>query len=380
LRSRASSMGNKAAVLIVAISGRALAASARRGGYLPLVADMFGDVDTLNAAHKHVRLAGDLASGIDQQALVEALQTLSEGQKPVGVVYGTGLEDKTPLLRRIAERWRLFGNSADVVAKVKNPEAFSLTCADLDIPFPEISVSEPTKAAGWLAKRQGGAGGAHVKPAHPSRNVDGKIYYQRKVSGIAVSASFLADGERATVLGFSAQWSSPTPREPYRYGGAVRPAALTPHTSDSLTAVVCRLAAATSLVGLNSADFLVDGEHFWLLEINPRPGATLDIFETKEASLFAQHIAACSGTLPAASRCPADAKAAGIVYAEDDIPSFSVLDWPDWTADRPVVGSTIKAGEPVCTVYARSLAAAGARALAEKRGEIVLSWTRARNS
>ena len=34
-------------VLIAAISGRALAASARRGGYVPLVADFFGDADTL---------------------------------------------------------------------------------------------------------------------------------------------------------------------------------------------------------------------------------------------------------------------------------------------------------------------------------------------
>jgi len=39
-------MDNKA-VLIVAASGRALAASARRGGYLPLVVDFFGDADTI---------------------------------------------------------------------------------------------------------------------------------------------------------------------------------------------------------------------------------------------------------------------------------------------------------------------------------------------
>jgi methenyltetrahydromethanopterin cyclohydrolase len=78
-----------------------------------------------------------------------------------------------------------------------------------------------------------------------------------------------------------------------------------------------------SLVGLNSADFLVDGERFWLLEINPRPGATLDIFETTDESLFAQHMAACAGKLATASRHPSGAKAAEIVYAEDDIPFAS---------------------------------------------------------
>jgi hypothetical protein len=105
-------MGDMAAILIVAISGRALAASARRGGYLPLVTDMFGDEDTLKAAHAHVRLTGDLASGIEEQVLIDALQTLSEGQKPVGVVCGTGFEDRTQVLKRLAARWRLLGNGA----------------------------------------------------------------------------------------------------------------------------------------------------------------------------------------------------------------------------------------------------------------------------
>ena len=37
-------------VLIAALSGRGLAASARRAGYLPLVADAFGDSDTAEHA------------------------------------------------------------------------------------------------------------------------------------------------------------------------------------------------------------------------------------------------------------------------------------------------------------------------------------------
>ena len=140
------------------------------------------------------------------------------------------------------------------------------------------------------------------------------------------------------------------------------------------------LAASLSLVGLNSADFLVDGESFWLLEINPRPGATLDIFEPPEGSLFAMHMAACAGKLAAAPHCPDGAKASAIVYAENDIASVPALDWPDWTADRPVAGSTIKAGEPLCTVYAYGSAAAAARAIADQRREMVLAWTSGRKS
>jgi uncharacterized protein len=375
-------MGSEAAVLIAALSGRALAASARRGGYVPLVADMFGDVDTLDAAHRHGRLSGSLASGIQEQNLIETLQALSEGQEPVGVVYGTGFEDRPQLLRRLAERWPLFGNGADVVTKLKNPQIFSSICSLSGVPSPEISLPKPTVADGWFAKRRGGAGGAHIRPADACTAARGSIYYQRKVSGTPISACFLADGERAFILGFSAQWPSPAPHQPYRYGGAVRPAPLPPRTADQVTEAVERIAAVTSLVGLNSADFLVDGERFWLLEINPRPGATLDIFETGEMSLFAQHVAACSGRLVTASARARDAKAKAVstVYAEEDIVSCSVSGWPPWAADLPVDGSMIKVGEPVCTVYACDFTAAGARALAEKRRKTILSWTRARNS
>ena len=96
---------------------------------------------------------------------------------------------------------------------------------------------------------------------------------------------------------------------------------------------------------MNSADFLVDQGTFHFLEINPRPGATLDIFEPADGSLFALHVAACDGRLP--DRVPAHdgAMAAAIVYADRDI-RVPARDWPDWTADRPHAGTLVKAGEP----------------------------------
>jgi len=368
------------AILIAAISGRALAESARRGGYVPLVTDFFGDQDTLLRAEAYARLHGELALGIKEHALVRALEKLCERHRPVGIVCGTGFERRPQILRTIAERWRLFGNDASIVAKVKNPEIVFSLCADLAIPCPQWSWSTPSEPVDWLAKRRGGAGGSHVRPSQHVHGARAEIYYQRKVPGNPVAALFLADGQCAIVLGFSEQWSSPTPHLPYRYGGAVRPANLAPSTAESLSSAVNRLAGGLSLVGLNSADFLVEDERIWFLEINPRPGATLDIFEPPDGSLFAMHIAACSGMLPAAPHYPEGARASAIVYAESDIPSVPALDWPDWTADRPSAGSTIKAGQPLCTVYARGPAAATAKAIAEQRREIVLAWASGRKS
>ncbi|MEJ2432582.1 MAG: ATP-grasp domain-containing protein, partial [Pseudolabrys sp.] len=88
-----------------------------------------------------------------------------------------------------------------------------------------------------------------------------------------------ADGRRVMVLGFSAQWAAPLPGRPFRYGGAVRPAPLANGVLRAMTAAIERLNAAVPLTGLASADFLVDGDAFHLLEVNPRPGASFDLFE-----------------------------------------------------------------------------------------------------
>jgi len=367
-------MSDKPAVLIAAISGRALAQSAQRGGYQPLVVDFFGDQDTLQVARDHVRLTGSFASGIAENALSTALEALVDRQRPIGIVCGSGFEDRPRLLDGIAARWRLFGNGAEVVSKVKQPESLCAICGTLAIPFPEFSPTKPSDPTGWLAKRIGGAGGSHVRPA--SQPVSTTVYYQQEVHGTPISLLFLSDGARATAIGFSTQWVLGTASRPFRYGGAVQPATLAPDMATSLTSAVDRLVAATSLVGLNSADFHVDGERFWLLDINPRPGATLDIFEPPEGSLFALHMAACTGNLTAAPRYPAGARAAAIVYAEDDIPSIPAVDWPDWTADRPQPGITVKAGDPLCTVYAGDKIAAGAKARADERRRVILSWMR----
>jgi uncharacterized protein len=359
-------------VLIVAASGRALAASARRGGFMPLVADFFADQDTVAVARACRRLDGGLHAGMQAREVLDALAALADGRSPLGIVCGTGFEDRTGLLTQMAERWPLIGNAPEVVAAVKDPLALAALCRDCGIPHPEVSLQPPADASAWLAKRHGGAGGRHVNAAGRSARRRG-TYFQRRVSGAPVSALILASGGRALTLGFSAQWTTPRPRQPFRYGGAVAPAPITAETADTLTATIERLVNTVPLVGLNSMDFLVADDAVWLLEINPRPGATLDIFEPQGGSLFRLHVEACDGVLPARVAYRPGAAASAIVYAEHDLPFVPALAWPDWTADRPPPGIAIKAGEPLCTVMAAVASADEAKRLVGCRIEAILA-------
>lgn len=359
------------AVLIAAASGRALAASARRGGYVPLVADFFGDLDTAAIAHAHVLLETGLARGMEAEELLGAFENLAVLQSPAGVVCGTGFEDRPEVLGRIADRWRLLGNKPETVARLKDPLTFAALCRDCGIPHPETTAVPPADPHGWLVKRRGGAGGRHIKAAN-GQSADAAFYFQRSVPGTPVSALVLANQHDALVLGFSTQWSSPTTLHPYRYGGAVRPAPLHEGTAESLTDAVRRLVSAVPLVGMNSVDFLVADGAFWLLEVNPRPGATIDIFE-HDHSLFARHVDACNGVLPSEPPHFDGAMASAIVYAGSDIAQVPSVDWPEWTADRPIAGSSVKAEQPFCTVMAQAENAIEARYIVERRAVDILA-------
>jgi uncharacterized protein len=357
-------MDREKPVLIAAASGRALAAGARRAGYIPLVADAFGDQDTLADAGRHVRV--DFARPIDGDRLMSALQRLADDCDCAGIVCGSGFEDRIDLLGNIAKRWPLLGNPPDTIARAKDPLDFAATCRAANIPHPDTSLVPPVDPNGWLIKRIGGAGGWHVASADTSE-ARKETYFQRLVKGKPVSAMLLGDGSSALVLGFSAQWTAPTPRYPFRYGGAVRPAPLPVGVRQAMIDAVGRLVAIMPLVGLNSADFVVDGDAFQLLEVNPRPGATFDLFEPEGGSLFALHVDACRGTLPASAPSYRGAMAGAIVYAKREIAAAPALGWPEWTADRPPAGTRIEIEQPVCSVFARGETAAGATKLLEQR-------------
>jgi uncharacterized protein len=342
-------------------------------GYLPLVGDFFDDLDTRDLAAANCLVDGDLAHGFDAASLMEALTALSAGRKVIGLVYGAGFEDRMALLDMLAERWPLLGNAASVVAKVKDPRKLAALCASLGIPHPKIQFEAPADASEWLVKQAGGSGGVHISASADTACLAAGNYYQCRVAGIPVSAQLLADGTKALVLGFSEQWISPAPDQPWRFGGAARPASLDANLAERLTRAARDIAAAAHLAGLNSVDFLVDGSNYHLIEINPRPGATLDIFHDCDGRLLRAHIEACQGHLPDEALVFEAAEATGFVYAPYAIASMPVFDWPSWAADRQKPLSMVAEHDPLCTVLASGPDLGSVRRLLDERANHILT-------
>lgn len=316
-------------------------------------------------------LPARVQTGFNPRKLLAALDVLAAGapHPPAGLVLGSGFECNPRLVARLAERFRLLGTGAAAIHHAKDPTTFFALLDRLAVAHPETRTTPPEAPDGWLMKRIGGSGGLHIVPcpAHPRH--DPRRYFQRHVAGQAVSLAAIADGNGLEVVGVSAQWPSPLARRPYRYGGAVTSTDGDPKLQAKLAAIAEPIARELALTGLLSFDFVVDGELTWLIEVNPRPGATLDIFDTDDGWLFAAHVAAATQSpLPQRACLPAPrARASAIVYADRGPLTIRETRWPEWIADRPMPGSIVGAHQPLTSVTADADTSAAAEQLCRER-------------
>ena len=365
-------MIERPAIIVVAHSARALASSAAHAGFAPLSIDVFGDEDTREVSLAWVKLDGGLSDGLSPDKVARAIEMLLSAHDPIGLAYGAGFEHQPETIAAIARKTRVFGNDAETLRRVKDALALAQICEANSVPHPPVRSDAPAEPELWLMKRRGGAGGAHIAMAHGGSNARPDSYFQRHVAGRSISALFLASGKKAEIIGLSMQWTAPTPASPFRYGGAAGPVDIRPAQAEEIAYSVAVIASELDLVGLNSADFLVSDDAVWLIEINPRPGATLDVFESNKDPLFARHVAACEGRL---TRTPSGLgfKAAEIVYAPCDVVIRERRNWPDWIVDRSSPGTRIAGGEPVCTVLAPGATVDLARACVGERARKIIA-------
>jgi uncharacterized protein len=359
-------------VIVVAYSARALASSAKRAGFAPLSIDVFGDDDTKEMSFASVKLDGGLSDGLAPEATVNVVEALVRAHDPIGLVYGAGFEHQPETIAAIARVTRVFGNEAETLKRAKDPLTLSHACEANGVRHPSIALTPPDEPNLWIVKKQGGAGGAHIVAARDMSRISSDGYFQRRVAGKSISALFLASEKKTEIIGFSMQWTAPTPTSPFRYGGAAGPVDINPAQAGEISRSVAAISSDFSLVGLNSADFLVSDDRVWLIEINPRPGATLDVFESNEGALFLGHMAACEGRL-AGAPANLEFKAAETVYAPHDIAVCEGLNWPDWAVDRSPSGTRFSAGDPVCTVLASGATVDLARACASERAQNIIA-------
>jgi uncharacterized protein len=338
-------------ILIAAASGRALAVSARRAGYVSYIIDLFEDFDTaaMSAASKNA--CAEKALCFDKKKLEQAVASFAAIDFHA-VVFGAGFEQDTALLDILNTQNNLYGNSPALIDNLKQPATFFGLLDHLDMPFPQVRLSVPTDADGWLAKTIGATGGAHVQSAQGVA-ANEEIYFQRFEAGRNLSVLFLADGKKAQVVGFNEQRTQTVGDARFCYSGAISHAELPEDIKNQMARKLSALVETTGLVGLNSVDYILRDDQYFVLEINPRLSATMELYDADfERGLLHAHMQACEGELPLTMPDTKMIRGHKIVWAQQNIKVPATFGFPAYCADIPQPGSFVAKHAPLCSVVA----------------------------
>ncbi len=358
------SIANKPKIIIAAIACRPYVEAAVACGYTVVAIDAFVDVEVRDLAESCYQL--ELSHGqLNMHQLMQVINGLDLNQF-IGFCYGAGFEKKPEMLTKINTLLPVIGNLEQAVSRCKAPNDFFSLCGQLQVPYPKVMFSQPSNTDGWLRKEIGASGGSHIKRLTDAQTTQiDAAYYQQFQAGKAVSCLFIANENGVQVIGFNEQLISEANATPFRYGGAVSHVAMSDVAKANFEHHVGTLSKAIGLVGINSCDAICDGDHIYILEINPRLSATMALYE--DCQLFEQHMAAVAGEVVVVNQACKRSHAEQIIYAERAVVIKDDIIWPRWVYDRPKLGGFFDEGVPVCTVVAEAETAEQAQCLVNER-------------
>lgn len=339
--------------LIISISANALVASATRAGFRVISIDCFNDVDTA----KNTLYSFQLANLSDRSSLDTVFQEI-DLQNITGVVIGSGFEPQPELLSDIQQRLPLLANSAEVMQRCCDPQSLFSMFEQYEIAYPETRFIQPiVQSSDWLIKQGSGTGGSHIRYFSATTAVHADDYFQRFIEGESYSVNFLANQTDFSVIGINRIWCSLADDSLFSYGGAVSNVQIPKQAISELERIVSVITVELGLRGLCGIDFiLTDDQQVLVLDVNPRPTATLELYDDPNGSLFSAHIAVFEhNSLPSSPLTMSSSNAHQLMYATDDLVIPDAFDWPEWTVCRPRNNSRISKGEPICLIHATDI-------------------------
>jgi predicted ATP-grasp superfamily ATP-dependent carboligase len=368
-----------ATLVVAGISARLMAESAAQGGFRVIALDLFGDRDTRDASLRWMAIGDPATLAIDAHRLRGALAEAARAPGAIGWVAGSGFEAAADLLDAAPAGLPLLGMPATGVRRVRDAGHFFAVLDRIGLMHPPVRRDPPPDPAEWLIKRSAGSGGWQVRAARDEPlPADG--YYQRRQPGRPMSALFLADGRDARLVALNRLIVRPIGARPHVYHGAIGPLP-DADLRDRVEAALAVLVPAFALQGLASLDFIAQDGTPWILEINPRPSASMALHaHACRLGLMHAHVAALAGRLPAV-RTPPRVRGSQIVFAD----AACAIDADDAAAlrrqvhchDVPAGPARFGPGEPVCSVDAEDEDAASVQRELDARARAVRASLRA---
>ena len=368
--------------MVVGASGRSAAMSCLRAGLVPIVCDFFCDQDTRDIAD------------VKQIPSYESL--LKPGSLPdCDFVLFTGATEHH---RRVVEHCLLkskpIGNPTSGALGLANPIELFQWAESVGVPMPKTQLSLPKGEGRWLKKRFKSSGGLGVHTLNlgegefdESSTSTERMFFQKFVDGNAMSAVFCANGGKATLCGCTKQLTglSVLGASDFKYCGSIGPVDLSSSFTYQLLTTASGMARDFKLSGLFGIDFVFDHETAWMIEVNPRYTASVEVLELhagqslikgrnveprKQNLMIGKAIIYWPEERPLVWNNTGNWARLCDIFQNDDC--IEIIESKTVVADVPQPDTEIKQGHPVLTVFAAGATTEQCESILLKRGGQIL--------
>ncbi len=354
-------------ITIIGASARAACWSAVRAELRVCAFDRFGDLDFPAGCDVHLICPSE--------RLFPELDKFRETQHRFCLPVG-GWENDAELMQFVESNFSLWNTNSTASKLARNPFLIQQILREANLPDLEVRDADGNKKAGkWIRKPLAGTGGIGIERVLFANGKSESNYYdQQFVQGKSYSAVFFASqDDEIKLLGITQQLigCEELPHRPFAYVGSVGPVLSGDNENEkSIRLTLQKMADALSkqiqFYGLFCFDFVVSLNVPYLVEINPRYSASVEVLELALQESFLQLF------LNRGVRCNAPERQIGksILYAWQEFELPSDWDWNQAThelagrnreydqwnvpvlSDLPAPGTRFSTGDPVCTIWA----------------------------
>ncbi|MGY5875937.1 MAG: ATP-grasp domain-containing protein [Candidatus Thorarchaeota archaeon] len=362
---------------VIGFNARPIACSAKKAGAEVYVSDFWGDDDLSNCADDWVavltpepnrRQRGSREDPVHTSLTSNFIERFSDTDFDF-ILIGSAFDDHSKSLTDVASRWKIAGNSIDLIKRARDHTPLRKYCKEFEIAIPQyidvdilddaLSIAEHI---GYpiIARRVVSGGGTGIRFARNSAELEywfnlkiPPVRMQEYVSGIDVSCSVLSNGSSAQALSVQGQLIGlPTAGRncDFVYCGNYMPVRLDDSTLQKIITFSETVCQGLGLVGSNGIDLVLDSEgQLWFMEVNPRIQGSLEMLElAADISITQMHLDAIHGKLPKTS--PEYNAAVKLVVYSRQAGYVSDLSLLETTVDRTPEGGIVDKGDPICSI------------------------------
>jgi predicted ATP-grasp superfamily ATP-dependent carboligase len=331
--------------------------------------DMFGDIDTRSQSNFHP--LNDYPT--------DCLSLLSD-VRPDAICVTGAMENHYSILQELTTRATLLAPAVDQIARLRDPANLQSVLTNSNWQYPRTFASNehlPDDETLWLKKPIASAAGQgiHAFDSNNLSSLEPTKIIQERISGRNISVSFLMHPARTDLLGCTEQLLGHRELQAseFQYCGSIGPLHIAPSINKKLQELGEFLQHEYSLRGLIGVDLILDDDQLWLIEINPRYTASMELFESQfNRSMIQLHLDSFSKNPATFTRIDHAGRHYGkaVLFAREttQIPNEFQPIWQaalkcqqPTVADLPPIGAIVQAGHPLFTIFAHSKSTAETR-------------------